>query len=283
MSHSQHVLVFLTLLPTDDQLFEYMSYRGHGYRVYVIIDDNNFVPPPQYSHICIQINDNHCIRRGFVNFNPAIYKRPCCSAWDKAIYALSYLISGYQKSWIIEEDVFVPSPSVLARLDANYPYADLLVKSCDKINGRDRFNDAYWPWLRHVPFTAFLPKVAHGMVCACRVSENLIQDVALFIKHYSFLIACFNMYARSVNFIAAHLPGKVSLYLHQKYPFIEYIFHSLALCGGYKICTPNELATIYWRRDWSIDDIVPTNLYHPVKNVSSHALIRQSVLSDSLD
>ncbi len=280
---NQSLLVFLTFSPTYDQLHEYSQYGDSGYDVYVIIDDNDFSPPLEFSRICIQIKDSECIGRGFLGFNPAIVKRSRCSAWDKAVYVLTYILCDYQRCWIVEEDVFIPSPSILLQLDIDYPLADLLVESCSMIDSGYQFaSNQSWPWTRHMPGLVFLPKRAHGMVCACRMSRQLIYYVGLFIKRYSLCFSCFNMFVRGVNVLLKKLPGMERCRLYEKYPFIEYIFHSIALSRGLSICVPGELGTIQWRGNVDIHRMVTTNLYHPVKDVSSHARIRKLIFDDSL-
>ena len=277
----QQVLVFLALSPSNCQLEEYNSYSNYGYNVYVIVDDNSFTPPSKYSHLCIQINDDQCIRRGFVNFNPAIRKHSRCSAWDKAVYALSYLICDYKQCWIIEEDVFIPSPGSLIGIDSDFPDADLLAESCIPFSRLHISRDKpVWPWLRHIPPSALLPDIAHGMVCACRLSNHLVAKVASFVEVYAFYLGCFNVFVRFIHSIYDLLPVRITSGPYEKFPFIEYIFHSIAISHGLKVCTPMQLSTISWRYDWSVDEIVSTNLYHPVKDIRSHPNIRSLVLSN---
>jgi hypothetical protein len=50
----------------------------------------------------------------------------------------------------------------------------------------------------------------------------------------------------------------------------EAFFPTLAFKAGYSVLNPPELKTILWRKDWKHSDIVPENMYHPVKDQALH-------------
>ena len=181
------------LSPSNCQLEEYNSYSNYGYNVYVIVDDNSFTPPSKYSHLCIQINDDQCIRRGFVNFNPAIRKHSRCSAWDKAVYALSYLICDYKQCWIIEEDVFIPSPGSLIGIDSDFPDADLLASpvflSADFIYLATSLYGLGCVIFRQVPFCLILPTGWYVRVDLAIILSPKLHHLSKYM-HLSWLFQC---------------------------------------------------------------------------------------------
>ena len=61
-------------------------------------------------------------------------------------------------------------------------------------------------------------------------------------------------------------------------PFIEYIFHTLALHNGFSIETPQEFQKIEFRHDWEKDGFDNQHLFHPVKDMRSHSAIRKRIV-----
>jgi hypothetical protein len=275
---SSAALVFLVLRPTLSQLYEYAAYARFGFSVTVIVDDNTYIAPPVEGLAVLQLNDYSVACKGFYNFNPAIVKPSRCSAWDKAVYALNYIIFDYRFCWILEEDVFVPEPGALVQIDLNYPIADLLVGSSDIIlPPRLSGSVTHWPWARHIPSLSSLSVCAHGMVCASRFSKHLMQAVGEFISQSP---NCFERHNKMIRFFS-RLFGRLrlssSLVGCEYYPFIEFIFHSVALSGGYTIEVPDELSGILWRHDWEPEAMLPTHLYHPVKVIADHPRLREQI------
>jgi len=48
----------------------------------------------------------------------------------------------------------------------------------------------------------------------------------------------------------------------------ESLFNTLAIHNKLKIITPVELKNILWRHTWEKEDIINTNLYHPIKDMN---------------
>ena len=73
-----------------------------------MIDDNSIDYKERYSQFLnvniIQIKDEECKSRGFVNMNFFINKD--ITSWEKAIYYFSTINTEYNKVWFFEDDVF---------------------------------------------------------------------------------------------------------------------------------------------------------------------------------
>jgi hypothetical protein len=85
-------IVVLTVTPSDDVLEFYSGFVRLGYRVFVVIDDNNFkldnleVKAKCAGVSLIQIEDYECRRASFFNFTGSLHKS--CTAWEKALYII---------------------------------------------------------------------------------------------------------------------------------------------------------------------------------------------------
>jgi len=67
------------------------------YDIYIIIDDNSIQHDKLSNINIIQINDNECIKNGFVNMNFTIKKD--VTSWEKAIYYFSTINTRYNNVW----------------------------------------------------------------------------------------------------------------------------------------------------------------------------------------
>jgi hypothetical protein len=89
-----NAIAVLTVTPSDDLLEFYSGFVRLGYRVFVVIDDNNFkldnveVKAKNAGVSLIQFEDYECRRAGFFDLNPVVQKRSRCSAREKALYII---------------------------------------------------------------------------------------------------------------------------------------------------------------------------------------------------
>ena len=115
------------------------------YDIYIIIDDNSKDYKENYSNFSniniIQINDEECIKNGFVNMNFTIKKN--ITSWDKAMYYFSTVNTLYNKVWFLEDDVFLYDEKTLLSIDLKYNNSDLLSRSyIEHVNGDKKS----WHW-----------------------------------------------------------------------------------------------------------------------------------------
>ena len=93
------------------------------------------------------------------------------------------------------------------------------------------------------------PFLSKSMICAIRVSQNLLNKIKLYAKKYNYLF------------------------------FSEYFFITLAKYYDLNIKEIDELKNIYFRKIWTIDDIFKeqNTLFHPVKDFILQKAIRKTL------
>lgn len=200
----------------------------------------------------IHISAAICALAGYKGCVAQVNGRAC--ARDKALYYFNYInTTPYLGIWFLEEDVFVPSTKTLFALDQKYGFVgvtDLLVKEHQPYLGS---KDPWYWWpsiIKNEIKAAVLPSTcwAHAMICAIRCSPKMLKAI--------------NEYAEQNN----------TLFMD------EALFNTLATHHGLKICLVKELEHINWRLQKELcikDDVQLTHLYHPVKTVQVHELLRQ--------
>ena len=223
------------------------------YDVIVIIDDENEkyyednkeLYDTRYPKLIIaQINYNECIIFGFQLSNLTLNKM--VSGWDKALYfyfKLNYnmlaIKKTYKNVWFIEDDVFFYNEEALKNIDNKYPNSDLLVKNVNKKEDND------WVW-NLINIHTDEPYY-NSLVCACRMSTKLLFYIFDYAEKYRQLF------------------------------FIEALFPTIAMQNNLQCDFPEELDTIVYRKDWSYDEINKTSIYHPIKNIELHKLLREAL------
>jgi hypothetical protein len=153
----------------------------------------------------------------------------------------------YEHVWLIEDDVFLANESALLNIDTAYESSDLLsaFHHINQESNMDSWNNWWNHWV-NIIHKLELPW-AHSMVCACRLSRTMLEEVV------------------------EYKTKKGSLC------FIEAMFNTIALHKGLVVDNPTELSKIHWRANWDINAINPKNLYHPMKNISEHKTIRDKL------
>jgi hypothetical protein len=207
------------------------------YDIYIIVDDNSKDYKEQYSKFSniniIQINDNECIKNGFVNMNFTIKKD--VTAWEKSLYYFSTINTQYNNIWFFEDDVFFYDEKSLLNIDSKYDNSDLLSNSyCENVNGHKK----NWHW--HRIDIKFPPPYYSAMVCCVRISSNLLSK--------------FRNYANEHNTLF----------------FLEALFPTICKINNMKYDTPIEFKNIVYRKNYEDKDIDENNLFHPVKDVTMH-------------
>jgi len=201
----------------------------------------------------IRISANVCALAGYKGCVAQVNGRAC--ARDKALYYFNCInTTPYLGIWFLEEDVFVPSTNTLFALDQKYGFGgggqDLLVKEHKPYLGiKDSWY--WWPSIIKCANETSVDKTcwAHAMICAIRCSPKMLGVI--------------NEYAQQYN----------TLFMD------EALFNTLARFNGLQIRVVKELEHINWRLQKELcikdKDVQLTHLYHPVKNVWVHELLRQ--------
>jgi hypothetical protein len=270
-------IAILTRIPEQESLFFYSQFRDYGFDVFCFIDDNSYEGAQSWQVRCVQISNKECISSGFSNFAPP-YK---CGAWDKAVYYFSKLNQAYDYVWFLEDDVFVPRVDTLIAIDKRYDYADI-ISAPTTVNVTGHADG--WPWWKHVP-GMLPPPWLRSMVCAVRLSSAVLKAVACFIAVNGAQLARTNSITmisnRRLIWLSRRRLAKLFGYdlhkRHLQYPFIEFIFHTLAMHDHKCIVGAEELMTIVWRAAWRPRDMRSEWIYHPVKELAAHQSYRRQI------
>lgn len=214
-----------------------------SYKIFIIIDDNNFDCSEfisTYKNITfVQIENNKCEESGYLDTNFMIGK--FISGWDKALYYFGVVHINSDYVWFIEDDVYFNSEDTLIQIDKQYSSEDLISNIFDKNETGEKL---HWHWEKiNIKFN---PPYYNGMMCAVRFSRKLIE--------------CIDEYAKSHNILF----------------FLEALFPTIAKKNNLVCVTPIELEFIHYRTIFDLSSINKDKLYHPMKDINTHVLLRQS-------
>ena len=215
-----------------------------NYDIYIVIDDNEplYYPMLENIHI-IQISDEECLRNNYYN-SSTVSNLKNIIAWDKALYYFNRKNTiPYENIWFIEDDVFFMSEQTLTCIDEKYPTSDLLC-AFHETNERGDIHAGWNHWVNviHLIGTPW----AHSLICVCRLSKRLLERVDAYVADRPLL-------------------------------FIEALFNTLALQNHFIIDNPDELKeTITYNKKWDHNELDPNKIYHPIKNIDDHTLIRNT-------
>jgi hypothetical protein len=228
-----NLICFLTVHPCE-LFYMFLLQMPNKQNIYICIDDNNYQIPNYNNEInIIKLDKNICEKAGFKS-TVLWFNNIACSR-DKALYYFCKNNIEYDNIWFIEEDVFIPTIHTVENIDNKYPHGDLLSCSNMVINKKE----TYWHW-NHINNQIKLPPpYASSMICAIRCSRRLLENI--------------NNYAIKYN----------NLFMD------EALFNTIALQNNLNIITIEELATIHYRRNWTKHEINSSNLYHPIKSIST--------------
>jgi hypothetical protein len=243
---TKYKLALICFRPNDIYL-EFLN-KFSSYEVYIIIDDNtvNYTAlyHKKYTNLTfIQMLDNVCNQYGFTNVNKIGVKK-LISGWDKALCYFALNFSNLNSNvWFIEDDVFFHNEETLLKIDAKYPDYDLLANSDFK--PATNKNDWLWNYIRiKQPGPYYC-----GMVCATRLSPNVLEEIRLY--------ASLN---KELFFLEALLPT---------------LSNTKTKAKNKKCCCPDELKTVVYRHNYTYTEVSnQDNIYHPVKDISKHQEFR---------
>lgn len=211
------------------------------YDIYFVVDDNTVFFKSVINKITIiQIDDEICRNANYYKSSSWSNLKDVVS-WDKALYYFNRINKNYDNVWFLEEDVFLHNEDLLLKMDDEYNNCDLLC-AFNEINetGDIRAGWNHWVNVIHRIGTPW----AHSLISICRISRRLLTKVDDYLKDRHFM-------------------------------FIEALFNTLAIQNNYSINHPYELkSTITYNKLWVYDEIEPDKIYHPIKKVEDHTIIR---------
>jgi hypothetical protein len=222
------------------------------YIIYVVIDDNensyqNYREKYTNCHF-IQIDNNETKNAGFFTSCTRV-SLPEVIAWDKALYYFSNPEnqSNFEYIWFIEDDVFFFSQDTIYDIDKKYPSEDLLTNKYDiNEHGITHYNYNSWHWEQMI--INLFPPYYNCMVCATRFSIKMLECVYEYVQ------------------------------INHTLFFIEAMFPTLAKSYKLNYACPEELSTIIYRGNWNSENINKMNVYHCIKNIEEHNIIRNKLL-----
>lgn len=214
------------------------------YDIYIIVDDNSVIhesPIPGTTNIhIIQMEESICRETNY--YNSSIWTGlKGVIAWDKALYYFNRINNVHGHVWFIEDDVFFMGEETLLKIDDTYLTADLLC-SFSEMNPHGDVKHGWNHWVNviHRIGTPW----ARGLICICRLSRRLLGLVDTYVSDRPLM-------------------------------FIESLFHSLAVQNKLSIEHPHEMRnTVQFNGQWSENEIEPTKIYHPMKNIDEHEVLR---------
>jgi hypothetical protein len=255
---------FLTKHPNATMIkFAEDLYDKYKNDIYIFVDDNSYDTSKLSQKIkFVQLEQEDCIRNKmwFMQepiYNKAMYEmqqyeagnksQQICMVWDKVSYYFTHLNTTYEHVWFIEYDVFISSVDTLHNIDTRYPTADLVCKENHKYNKAEQEGTWFWDYALHI----FGPSkdVYSSNICAVRLSQRLFRLL------------------------------KEAAYKNGFSPFHEFSYNTIAMHNGLEIKCPEELSTLVWRRDWTIEDfkLQKGHLFHPVKDYENHQIYRDKI------
>ena len=249
LKRSNIAIVLLTRYPNNIWLNFLNNF--YDYDIFVVIDDNNkdfckLFDKANSKINFIQIDDKYCKERGYHNALIRTSNVPNkVLAWDKALLYFCLINTNYEHIWLIEDDVFFLKESVIKNIDNHYTNSDLLTPSHEmNTSGNTNGHETGWPHWHCVKDRLNTPW-AHSMVCMCRLSNRLLNDIKKYVDNHKILV------------------------------YHEIMFNTIACHNNYKVDTPNELSRIHYNTKWNIDDIDIYYCYHPLKNLEEQLKIKQ--------
>jgi len=189
----------------------------------------------------IQIENKLCLESGFINISYITLKKQV-TGWDKAIYYFSKINKvECEILWFFEDDVYFYSEETILRIDDKYKLEDIL---CNSSYGKGKLDEWLWKFIE----IKFQPPYFCGMMCAIRLSKKYINCINDYVNKNNtlfFLEAFFPTIAKHYNLLVTENPVEFTKVTHRD-------------------DVPKKI------------DINVNFLYHPVKDLSLHAIYRNS-------
>jgi hypothetical protein len=213
------------------------------YDVFMIMDDENYnyeLLEKKYKNVTfIHIKESVCLEHNFKNSSYATIKKEV-TGWDKALYFFTFVRPEYEYVWFLEDDVFIYNSGTLLNLDMKFEHYDLLSNT---VYNEGKLDEWMWDSIK-IPFP---PPYYCGMCCASRMSRNMLVSLNTYAQKYKtlfFLEACFPTIAKYFNLRV--------------------------------LDSPKEFQTVTYNRSWNFpEDFNKTCIFHPVKKIELHNMIRQ--------
>jgi hypothetical protein len=192
--------------------------------------------------IFVQIDNSECIKNGYIKLN--IMFKSNVTSWEKSIYYFTNIETNYDNIWFIEDDVFFGFENTLINIDKQYLDGDLLSNQIS-INETGKKNKWHWNKIK----INNIPPYYNTMVCICRMSKKLLSLIKNYVQQ------------------------------NNTFYFLEAMFPTI--CKQNKLINyePIEFYNITWRNTFDLQNFDENNLYHPVKDINYHLIIRKNLFN----
>lgn len=241
----------------DPEILDFYNNNIKNYDVFMIIDNNN----KKYQGIVnkyksinfIKMDNKYVENKHYINSSSIYMGFNKVIGWDKALlffYELRKHIKNiednYKFVWFLENDVWFYDETTLLNIDNNYSESDLLTNNYGEKGDSDS-----WPWNKtqlHDDYVYY-----KSMVCGCRFSQNMLNCINDYVLEYKTLI------------------------------FIEIMFATIAKKNNLIYDCPLELRKLSYNDLFKYEDYNKTHLFHPVKDMSNHNIIRRYINNENKD
>lgn len=228
---------------SKDLKFEWIYFLQNfkNYDLFIVIDDNvmdyQTIYQEKYKNIhFIQIEPEECQQKNYKNTSTLTIHKEICG-WDKALYYFTHVNKKYEHVWFIEDDVFFHGEQTLINLDKAYENTDII---CNSNFEKAKLNEWMWSSIDiQLPYPYYC-----GMMCGIRVSKKMLEAISDYAEKNKTLF------------------------------FLEALFPTIAEHYSLTHIQPEEIVSITYKNQWSMNDYNKTGLFHPVKQIEQHNHIR---------
>jgi len=215
------------------------------YDVYFIIDNNDIdfkliFSEDKYQNIHFVHIENDYFKETNYIYASNFYYENNFNGWDKVIFFVCQIKQHYKNIWIMEDDVFFLNERTLLDIDIKYPDADLLSSDIDSNLDGEKES---WHWGKIK--IDISPPYYKGMMCMVRVSEKLS------------------------NFIKQYVEQNKRLF------YVEALFPTIAKQNNLVCIMPEEMKAIWFRHNFTLEDINQKFIYHPIKDLNIQNIFRR--------
>lgn len=236
--------ICLICFKPHDEWIRFLASFTH-YDIFVIIDDNSREYVSSNTAIrYAQVSHESCIGNGFLGIN-FLFHNP--TGWEKALYYFTHVMKDYERVWFLEEDVFFYSEQTLSDIDKGAQGDLVSAPYKTSVDGKKDEDGDEWLWGKIR--VAFEPPYYHGMVCASRMSRALLNAIDTYAKENKTLF------------------------------FLEALFPTICHKEGLLHETPSQMETVLWKMDYDIATFTKDKVYHPVKDMEQHGVLRKRLSS----
>ena len=145
----------------------------------IFITDQPYTPPEDINSKIkfIYIEDTVCSNLGFKYSCKYVSFSKDVVAWDKALYYFGCINTTYDFVWLMEDDIYIPSVTLLCNMTSQYSNNDLVIGKI--VHYTDSWSNRWNLWHYIIPLMT--KPYACGRVCGIGVSKKFFEVATQFI------------------------------------------------------------------------------------------------------